>query len=229
MGFRTFGFRAEIQRALDEAGYDKPTPIQDEAIPFLLERRDLIGIAQTGTGKTLAFLLPIFQQLESGRQAPQALVICPTRELAMQVAGEAERFGEHLGVRTVLAYGGTASGDQKRKLAEGCDIVVGTPGRLLDFVQSAWLSMRGLRFVVLDEADRMLDMGFINDVDAILRRSPMSRQTALFSATIPDEIRRSIPCTRGRRKPCCSRCSVASGPRSSSFSPRRASGPRRSR
>ena len=127
--------------------------------------------------------------MKLGGDGPQALVICPTRELAMQVAGEAERFGEDLGVRTVLAYGGTSSGEQKRLLAEGCDLVVGTPGRLLDFVNSAWLSLRKLRFLVLDEADRMLDMGFINDVDAILRRTPMSRQTMLFSATIPEEIR----------------------------------------
>ncbi|NIM63117.1 MAG: DEAD/DEAH box helicase, partial [Acidobacteria bacterium] len=112
---------------------------------------------------------------------PQALVICPTRELAMQVAGEAERFGASIGARTVLAYGGTSSGQQKAELREGCDIVVGTPGRLLDFVQSAWLSLRKLKYLVLDEADRMLDMGFINDVDAILRKTPMSRQTMLFS------------------------------------------------
>ena len=187
--FRDFGFRQPIQTALDEAGFDGPTPIQRDAIPLLLEGGDLIGIAETGTGKTLAFLLPIFQRLEDGGADPQALVVCPTRELAIQVAGEAERFGKHLGVRTVLVYGGTSSGDQKRLLGEGCDLVVGTPGRLLDFVGSAWLSMRRVRFVVLDEADRMLDMGFINDVDAILRRSPMSRQTMLFSATVPDEIR----------------------------------------
>ncbi|MCP3978973.1 MAG: DEAD/DEAH box helicase [bacterium] len=189
MKFKDFGFKPEIQRALDDAEYDTPTPIQEQAIPLLLGGQDLIGIAETGTGKTLAFLLPIFHQLELPGTNPQALVVCPTRELAMQVAGEAERFGQHLGVRTVLAYGGTSSGDQKRKLAAGCEVVVGTPGRLLDFVNSAWLSLRKLRFAVLDEADRMLDMGFINDVDAILRKTPMSRQSILFSATIPDEIR----------------------------------------
>jgi len=188
--FNDFQFRPEISQALDDAGYDTPTPIQRDAIPILLQGQDLIGIAETGTGKTLAFLLPIFQQLISGQADPQALVVCPTRELAIQVAGEANKFGRHLGVRTVLAYGGTSSGDQKRALTEGCDLVVGTPGRLLDFVTSAWLSLRKLRFVVLDEADRMLDMGFINDVDAILRKSPMSRQTLLFSATIPDAVRK---------------------------------------
>ena len=187
--FHDFGFRPEVQAGLDEAGYDTPTPIQSKSIPILLGGQDLIGVAETGTGKTLAFLLPIFQQLQSGLHDPQALVICPTRELAMQVAGEAVRFGTALGVRTVLSYGGTSSGDQKRQLAEGCDLVVGTPGRLLDFVTSAWLNVRRLRFLVLDEADRMLDMGFINDIDAILRKTPMSRQTILFSATFPDEVR----------------------------------------
>jgi len=188
--FHDFGLRAELLQALEEAEYSTPTPIQAKAIPVLLEGHDLIGIAETGTGKTLAFLLPIFHGFRPGLDDPQALVICPTRELAIQVAGEADRFGKPLGVRTILAYGGTSSGDQKRGLAAGADLVVGTPGRLLDFVSSAWLSLRNVRNVVLDEADRMLDMGFINDVDAILRRSPMSRQTMLFSATIPEEIRR---------------------------------------
>ncbi len=187
--FKSFGLRAEVQRSLDEAGYDLPTPIQALAIPILLSGRDLIGVAQTGTGKTLAFLLPMFEGLRPGGDDPQGVVICPTRELALQVAGEAERFGRHLGVRTVTAYGGTSSGDQKQALARGCDLLVATPGRLLDFVTSAWLTLRRVRFLVLDEADRMLDMGFINDVDAILRKSPMSRQTMLFSATFPPEIR----------------------------------------
>ena len=190
MRFHDFGLCHELLRALDDAGYAEPTPIQRDAIPILLDGHDLIGVAATGTGKTLAFLLPIFQSHRAGQPDPQALVVCPTRELAIQVAGEAERFGKYLGVRTVLAYGGTSSGDQKRALRAGADLVVGTPGRLLDFLNSAWLSLRRVRAVVLDEADRMLDMGFINDVDAILRRAPMSRQTMLFSATIPEEIRR---------------------------------------
>jgi ATP-dependent RNA helicase RhlE len=188
--FDDFDLRPEIRAALDEAGYTVPTPIQQQAVPILLGGEDLIGVAETGTGKTLAFLLPIFQGLRIGESDPQALVICPTRELAIQVAGEAERFGKHLGVRKVVAYGGTSSGDQKRALGSGVELVVGTPGRLLDFVSSAWLSLRNVRSLVLDEADRMLDMGFIDDVDAILRRAPMSRQTMLFSATIPEEVRR---------------------------------------
>ena len=188
--FREFGLLPELQRALDEAGYTEPTPIQAQAIPALLQGGDLIGVAQTGTGKTLAYLLPILQRIVLGGHDPLAVVMCPTRELAIQVAGEAERFGAHLGLRTVLAYGGTASGGQKADLVRGCDLVVATPGRLLDFINSAWLSTRKVRHVVLDEADRMLDMGFINDVDAILRRMPMSRQTLLFSATFSDDVRR---------------------------------------
>jgi superfamily II DNA/RNA helicase len=186
--FNHFDLREPLRRALQEVGYVEPTEIQRRAIPILLEGHDLLGISQTGTGKTVAFLVPILQNLESGRNDPQAVVVCPTRELAIQVAGEAERLGQYVGARVVLAYGGTSSGEQKRLLADGCDIVVGTPGRLLDFLNSAWLSLRGVRYLVLDEADRMLDMGFINDVDAILRRAPMSRRTLLFSATIPQPI-----------------------------------------
>ena len=186
--FSDFGLRPELMQVLEQAGFEEPTPIQAQAVPLLLRGGDLVGVAETGTGKTAAFLLPILNSMEPGGHDPRALIICPTRELAMQVAGEARRFGAAIGARTVLTYGGTSSGHQKADLKEGCDIVVGTPGRLLDFVQSAWLSLRKLKHLVLDEADRMLDMGFINDVDAILRKTPMSRQTMLFSATFPDEI-----------------------------------------
>ena len=192
MKFKDLDLRPEILRALDEAGYDTPMPIQEKAIPVLLTGQDLIGIAETGTGKTLAFLLPFFQQLKRGIQDPQAVIVLPTRELAMQVAGEAERFGKHLGIRVVLAYGGTSTHDQRRLLMEGCDMLVATPGRLLDFVNSAWLSLRKVRYLILDEADRMLDMGFVNDIDAILRKTPMSRQTMLFSATFPDAIQNLV-------------------------------------
>ena len=188
--FARFGFREEIQRALDEAGYATPTPIQAKAVPLVMAGHDLVGVAQTGTGKTLAFLLPILQAFKPAPEGPQAVVVCPTRELAIQVAGEAERFGRHVGLRTVLAYGGTSSGMQKAELTQGCDLLVATPGRLLDFLNQTWVSMRRVRHLVLDEADRMLDMGFINDVDAIVRRAPMSRQTLLFSATFPEEIRK---------------------------------------
>jgi superfamily II DNA/RNA helicase len=187
--FKDFQLNAALARALDDVGYVTPTEIQVLAIPLLLGGSDLIGISQTGTGKTLAFLIPILQRQATGVNDPQAVIVCPTRELAIQVGGEAEKIGGPLGARTVLAYGGTSSGDQKRALVEGCDILVATPGRLLDFLNSAWLSLRSTRFMVLDEADRMLDMGFIDDVDAILRHAPMSRQTVLFSATFPDPIR----------------------------------------
>ena len=187
--FRQFGLRSELQLALDEAGYTVPTPIQRQAIPLVLAGHDLVGVAQTGTGKTLAYLLPILQAFKTEGDGPHAVVVCPTRELAIQVAGEAERFGKHLGLRTVLAYGGTSSGGQKSELTQGCDLLVATPGRLLDLLGQGWVSMRRARFLVLDEADRMLDMGFINDVDAIVRRIPMSRQTLLFSATFPQEIK----------------------------------------
>ena len=188
--FRPFSLVPELLAALDDAGYARPTPIQEQALPPLLAGRDLIGVAETGTGKTLAFLLPILQQIDRGASDPRALVICPTRELAQQVAAEARRFGSARAVRLSLVYGGTSSGEQKRQLAAGCDLLIGTPGRLLDLVRSAWISLRRIRHVVLDEADRMLDMGFIHDVDAILKRTPASRQTMLFSATIPDEVRR---------------------------------------
>jgi len=187
--FRQFGLREEVQRALDEAGYTTPTPIQSKAIPLVMGGSDLVGVAQTGTGKTLAYLLPILNAFKGPGEGPHAVVVCPTRELAIQVAGEAERFGKHVGLRTVLAYGGTSSGGQKQELTQGCDLLVATPGRLLDFLGQGWVSMRRARYLVLDEADRMLDMGFINDVDAIVRRIPMSRQTLLFSATFPQEIK----------------------------------------
>ena len=161
----------------------------EEVEAALTDRRHLLVEAGTGTGKTLAFLLPIFHTHRSGLSDPQGLVVCPTRELAIQVAGEAKRFGAHLGIRTVLAYGGTSSGDQKRLLREGADLVVGTPGRLLDFVNSAWLSLRRVRNVVLDEADRMLDMGFINEVDAILSRNLIEGTRKVLATLTPREER----------------------------------------
>src|SRR5262249_47791437 len=151
------------------------------------EGHDVIGVAQTGTGKTVAFLVPIFQQLAPGGDT-QALVVCPTRELAIQVGGEAEKIGKSLGVRSAVLYGGTSLRPQKQQLIEGIDLVVGTPGRLLDFISSAYLPTRRIRWLVLDEADRMLDMGFIDEVDRIIRRIPMSRQTMLFSATLPPPV-----------------------------------------
>src|SRR5262245_30999079 len=157
------------------------------AIPDTLSGHDVIGVAKTGTGKTVAFLLPIFQNLEPGADV-QALVICPTRELALQGGGEAQKLAKPLGVRTAVPYGGTSLGPQKQQLLAGVDLVVGTPGRVQDFISSAYLPTRRIRWLVLDEADRMLDMGFIDEVDRIIRRLPMSRQTMLFSATVPPEV-----------------------------------------
>ena len=187
--FTDFELKDELLAAVAAIGFVEPTPIQSAAIPHLLRGHDLVGVAATGTGKTLAYLLPILQKLDPAVDEIQALVVCPTRELAIQVAGEAERVMTAMGLRVVLAYGGTSSGEQKRKIRDGCQLLVATPGRLLDFVSQAIVSLRRARFVVLDEADRMLDMGFIDDVDEIMRKSPMSRQTMLFSATFPPAIR----------------------------------------
>jgi ATP-dependent RNA helicase RhlE len=185
--FTDLPLREDVLRQLDRLGFVRPTPIQAQAIPVALDGRDVLGVAQTGTGKTLAFLVPILHGLEpSGRV--QALVVCPTRELAQQVGTVAREVGEPLGVRTALLYGGTGQGPQRQALEDGADIVVGTPGRLMDFLGGAWLRPRYIRTLVLDEADRMLDMGFIDDIRTICARMPMSRQTMLFSATMPAPI-----------------------------------------
>ena len=186
--FRDFGLGPELLRAVDEAGYVHCTPIQSVAIGPILEGRDLTGLAETGSGKTAAFLLPILQRLEVGGEDPRALIVTPTRELAQQVAAEAVRLARHLPIRSAVVYGGTGLGSQKNELLAGVDLVVGTPGRLIDFVRQTYLRLSKLRFVVLDEADRMLDMGFIKDVEYLLSKAPMSRQTLLFSATLPEEI-----------------------------------------
>ena len=185
--FEDLDLRPEVKGAVAGAGYVSCTPIQALALPEALAGHDVIGVAKTGTGKTVAFLLPIFQNLEPGADV-QALVICPTRELALQVGGEAEKLGRPLGVRIAVLYGGTSLGGQKQQLLAGVDLVVGTPGRVQDFITSAYLPTRRIKWLVLDEADRMLDMGFIEDVDRIIRRMPMSRQTMLFSATLPPAV-----------------------------------------
>ena len=176
-----------LLRALEERGFVEPTPIQARVIPLALEGHDVIGVAQTGTGKTLGFLVPILRGLEPSGNV-QALVVCPTRERAQQVGGVARELGGALGVEVALLYGGTSLAPQRAELEAGPDIVVGTPGRLIDFLGSAWFRPRYIRYLVLDEADRMLDMGFIDDIVRICSRVPMSRQTMLFSATMPKEI-----------------------------------------
>ena len=179
--------KPELHAAIAAAGYVECTPIQERVIPLALEGRDITGMAQTGTGKTAAFTIPILQMIEPSGEV-QALIVTPTRELAIQVCGEVGKLSRGLPVRATAIYGGTSIGYQRKEIFSGVDIVVGTPGRLIDFVRSAVLRMRFLKWPVLDEADRMLDMGFIEDIDFLCRRAPMSRQTLLFSATMPPPI-----------------------------------------
>jgi ATP-dependent RNA helicase DeaD len=185
--FERLGLRPELLGALSALGYEEPTPIQQEAIPPLVEGRDLLGQAATGTGKTAAFALPILQRLEAHRRAkpPAALVLVPTRELAVQVSEALHRYGRALGARVLPVYGGAPIVRQLRSLEAGVDVVVATPGRALDLVQRGSLHLGDVATVVLDEADEMLDMGFADDLEAILGQTPETRQTVLFSATMP--------------------------------------------
>ncbi len=189
-GFNGLGLRAELIKALNNLGYEEPTPIQEAAIPALIEGRDLLGQAATGTGKTAAFALPILNGLETRRKIadPTALVLAPTRELAMQVAEAMHRYGKDLQVRVLPIYGGQPIGRQIRELERGVDIVVATPGRALDHISRGTLRLASIKIVVLDEADEMLDMGFSDDIESILAQAPTERQTILFSATIPPRI-----------------------------------------
>ncbi len=188
--FDELDLRPELQRALADLGYEEPTPIQCEAIPPLLAGRDLLGQAATGTGKTAAFALPLLQRLESGTRgkAPIALVLVPTRELAMQVSQAIHRYGKELGARVLPIYGGQPIVRQLKVLQRGVDVVVATPGRALDHIGRGTLKLDRLEVVVLDEADEMLDMGFSEDIEAILQETPEARQTMLFSATLPPRI-----------------------------------------
>ena len=188
--FTDLGLSAELLAAIADAGYEAPTPIQARTIPALLRGRSLIGQAQTGTGKTAAFALPILQHLDVGNAAVQALVLTPTRELAIQVAEAFHTYSKRMDhVRAVPIYGGSPMSQQIRRLKAGVHVVVGTPGRIMDHVRRGTLSFDALRTVVLDEADEMLRMGFIEDVEWILGRLPAERQTALFAATLPPPIR----------------------------------------
>jgi ATP-dependent RNA helicase DeaD len=186
--FADLALRGELQRALEGLGYEEPTPIQREAIPPLLDGHDLLGQAATGTGKTAAFALPVLQALETGRRDPQALILVPTRELAIQVSEAIHRYGRELGARVLPIYGGQPILRQIRALEAGVDVVVATPGRAIDHLTRKTLHTDGLRIVVLDEADEMLDMGFAEDIEAILDAVPAERQTVLFSATLPARI-----------------------------------------
>jgi ATP-dependent RNA helicase DeaD len=188
--FNSFNLHPQLVQAITERGYTQPTPIQAGIIPLMLNGTDVIGQAQTGTGKTAAFALPILHNLEPGQKNPQALVLAPTRELAMQVADFFWEYGQHVQVRVLAVYGGSSYSRQITRLKKGVDVVVATPGRLLDLLERGVVDLSGIRTVVLDEADEMLKMGFIEDVETILSQTPDTRQTALFSATLPGPIRR---------------------------------------
>lgn len=190
-GFASFGFGSEILEALQAIGYQEPSPIQKAAIPELMLGRDLVGQAQTGTGKTAAFALPMLARLDPAQRGPQVLVLAPTRELALQVADAFNSYASRLnGVRTLAIYGGADFRDQIHQLKRGVQIVVGTPGRVMDHMRQGTLDLSRLRTLVLDEADEMLRMGFIDDVEWVLEQLPEQRQVVLFSATMPAEIRR---------------------------------------
>ena len=187
--FTQLGLQPQLVQTVSDLGYITPTPIQSEIIPLMLDARDVIGQAQTGTGKTAAFMLPIIQTLEQGHRGIQALVLAPTRELANQVAKAADEYGRCMNVRVLAVYGGQPYNLQINRLRQGVDIVTGTPGRLLDLIQKRELDLSHVSTVVIDEADEMLSMGFIEDIEEILGAVPSEHRTALFSATIPPEIR----------------------------------------
>jgi ATP-dependent RNA helicase DeaD len=188
--FRDLGLSPEVQLALDELGYEEPTPIQDQAIPELLAGHDVIGQAQTGTGKTAAFGLPLLQYLDPGSDEVQAIVLTPTRELCIQVTQALRAYAEHLPVEIVAVFGGAPIRSQQAQLRAGGQVVVATVGRMMDLMSRRSLVLTSARYVVLDEADEMLDLGFIEDVEKILRQCPSGRQTGLFSATMPPPVRR---------------------------------------
>jgi ATP-dependent RNA helicase RhlE len=196
MSFETLGLRSELLRAISEKNYSTATPIQSQAIPIILEGRDLMGGAQTGTGKTAGFTLPMLQRLmtntksEQSRRHVRALVLTPTRELAAQVAESVHVYGKYLPLKSTVIFGGVKINQQIQKLRQGVDILVATPGRLLDHVNQKTVDLTKIEILVLDEADRMLDMGFIRDIRKILAIIPKQKQTLLFSATFSDEIKR---------------------------------------
>ena len=193
-GFQSIGLAKPILRALKSEGYTDPTPIQDQAITPMMERKDLLGIAQTGTGKTAAFALPTLHLLATGgkkalRREPRALILAPTRELAGQITDSIHAYSKDLPLRSMVAVGGVSIRPQMQKLNRGVHILVATPGRLLDLMKQGHASLRSVQIFILDEADRMLDMGFIHDVKKITAQLPDHRQTALFSATMPKNVK----------------------------------------
>ena len=193
MSFAELGLSEKVQQAVEAAGYTEPTPIQAQAIPHVLARRDVLGIAQTGTGKTAAFVLPMLTLLESGRaraRMPRTLILEPTRELAAQVEENFDKYGINHRLSVALLIGGVSFSDQDAKITRGVDVLIATPGRLLDHFERGKLLLSGVELLVIDEADRMLDMGFIPDIERIVKLVPFTRQTLFFSATMPPEIQK---------------------------------------
>src|SRR5262250_909053 len=193
MSFAHLGLSDKVLAAVTAAGYTTPTPIQEQAIPHVLKRRDVLGIAQTGTGKTAAFVLPMLTMLEHGRaraRMPRTLILEPTRELAAQVEESFAKYGANHKLEVALIIGGVSFDDQDVKLTRGVDVLIATPGRLLDHFERGRLLLTGVELLVIDEADRMLDMGFIPDIERICKLVPFTRQTLFFTATMPPEIRR---------------------------------------
>ena len=189
VAFDTLGLSEEILRAVQEMGFEEASPIQSAAIPVILEGKDVVGMAQTGTGKTAAFGIPALQALEANRREPQVLVLCPTRELAVQVAGEIQKLGKFVrGLSVVPIYGGASYDRQLRALRDGAQVIVGTPGRVMDHLERGTLVLDSVKKIILDEADEMLDMGFREDIEYVLSRMPDERQTILFSATMSKPI-----------------------------------------
>ncbi|MBE0700226.1 MAG: DEAD/DEAH box helicase, partial [Acholeplasmataceae bacterium] len=196
MKFEQLGIIQPILQALKTEGYEIPSPIQEQSIPLLLEGKDILGSAQTGTGKTAAFAVPILQKLyqerhhDKGNRSIQALVLAPTRELASQIQDSFVTYGKNLGLKSMVIFGCVNQGPQTTILRKGIDILVATPGRLLDLINQNFVDISKISYFVLDEADRMLDMGFIHDVNRIISLIPLKRQTMMFSATMPKEIHR---------------------------------------
>lgn len=189
MSFENLNLSRSLLRAIETEGYTQPTPIQEQSIPIALNKRDLLAIAQTGTGKTAAFALPILQLLENNnRKGIKALIVSPTRELAIQISESFVAYGKYSSLKQAVVFGGVSIGNQISALKKGVDILIATPGRLLDLVNQKAVSLSQIEIFVLDEADRMLDMGFINDVKKIITKIPEKRQTLFFSATMPQEI-----------------------------------------
>ena len=192
--FRELGLSPEALEAVEKLGYNSPTPVQEAVIPAVLDGRNVMAAAQTGTGKTAAFLLPVLDRLgsEGRKRAPRGLVVTPTRELAFQIARVTEVVGSSTGYRSLAIVGGVGMESQRKQLERGCDIVVATPGRLIDLLDRGCVELSAVEVLVLDEADRMLDMGFLPSVQTIVKQVPHRRQTLLFSATLGDEVLKPI-------------------------------------